>query len=802
MFSGPTWILIKTLPFFLIPCGAAGACAPLLEQAPAPTGKALYTTLKAFQLSGKSAVASNLTLQRDRAQMIFNGDFYFETPVAGKVYGAVFIGHGNFRAEPPSVGFERENVRRLLHADDVESDFQTAVLRFTDDTYQAIAKNLVPPSGPITEPQQLAAGFEPQFLKETGVNVSARLAVSVLDEERPGFFIAQFDKGTRGRFTFAMDYQQRVPGAGFDINGGEKGIIFAHNPSTWGNDTWMAFYSLEDQKAGHAEYSDVHDLVTTESYQMDVDLHDATNDISVRVRMQLKARADGLLAIPFQIDEDLPEMDSMRLKRAMRLTAAFQADGKSLGAVQEDWEGGVTVFLPGPVRAGEEFALIADFKGNFMEQPTVNVQCYYPLATIDWYPRHGYLNRSTYDLIFHHRKNQEVVSVGRRVREKAPSDADGDSMTEYRTEAPIALASFAVGDFVDHTDTAKIGKNTVSLSLFAPKGGVKEDFVLAEMGNCLRFFSSLFGPYQYNELNAVYFPENFGQGLPTLLLLPKADLARKQVFQFIAHETSHQWWGDMITWRSYRDQWLSEGFADYSGILYAARRKDADAEDELVKSFREELDFPVVGELGLGKGPVAEVGPLILGHRLSSRATRNGYFTLIYKKGALVLRMLNFLFTDPQTGNGQAFFDMMSDFVSQHRNGWASTEDFIRVANAHFAATPIAREYGMDDLNWFFQEWVYAAYLPTYRLEYRTDSQPDGSVLLHGTLYQDDTPQQFIMPLPLVIHFGKEKTAITTVLAAGPQQPFSIRLPMQPSKVELDPQLWVLSKKTSEKKLK
>ena len=59
-----------------------------------------------------------------------------------------------------------------------------------------------------------------------------------------------------------------------------------------------------------------------------------------------------------------------------------------------------------------------------------------------------------------------------------------------------------------------------------------------------------------------------------------------------------------------------------------------------------------------------DVGPLILGHRLSTSKTFGGYESLVYNKGGLVLRMLHFLMTNPSDGNGQPFFDMMRDFVT------------------------------------------------------------------------------------------------------------------------------------------
>jgi aminopeptidase N len=59
------------------------------------------------------------------------------------------------------------------------------------------------------------------------------------------------------------------------------------------------------------------------------------------------------------------------------------------------------------------------------------------------------------------------------------------------------------------------------------------------------------------------------------MMIPAADRDSKYTYVFIAHETAHQWWGDMVSWRSYRDQWLSEGFAEYSGILYTGRLDSA-----------------------------------------------------------------------------------------------------------------------------------------------------------------------------------------------------------------------------------
>src|SRR4029078_13416230 len=224
---------------------------------------------------------------------------------------------------------------------------------------------------------------------------------------------------------------------------------------------------------------------------------------------------------------------------------------------------------------------------------------------------------------------------------------------------------------------------------------------LAEMGNAVRYFSKLFGDCPYGRLGGAYFPTNVGQGFPTLLLLPKSDYALRQDFAFMAHENAHQWWGNVVGWRTYRDQWLSEGFAEYSGVLYTSVRTNRKDSDELLKEMRRTLMEVPKTDTGVAPGKLYEVGPLILGYRLSgSRSSNAG--SLIYNKGGLVLRMLHYLLSNPATMDEKGFFDMMKDFFDRHRNDQATTENFMQVAGEHFSRSPLGQRYGIQDLNWFF----------------------------------------------------------------------------------------------------
>ena len=143
---------------------------------------------------------------------------------------------------------------------------------------------------------------------------------------------------------------------------------------------------------------------------------------------------------------------------------------------------------------------------------------------------------------------------------------------------------------------------------------------------------------------------------------------------------------------------------------------------------------------------------------------------------------------------------MMSDFVKQYQNQAASTEDFMRVAGAHFANTPLGKMFGLKDLGWFFQQCVFEAKLPSYRMEYRIEPGDNNSAVVTGTILQANAGPSWFMPLPVVFKFPGNQMGRAVIYANGPETAFKIPLPMKPNSVELDPDLWILSEKTETKK--
>ena len=541
-------------------------------------------------------------LQRDRVAITFtNGIVYLSPLVAGKVRSAVFIGLGKFHATPPPVTSEQDNVRRLLKADDVSSDFRTAVLRFTDDTASELLKSGFLQGGAVSDQAgHLATDLEPRLLKETGMNISARQLESILNRETPEIFLIQLDGGKLGRFTYLFDPQTRIPVSCFGINAGEKGLIFAYDETMLSNDVWMAFHSAADYASGVAPYSDSYNLVDTEKYTMTLDLLEPQKVLGLTATLDLVSRVENLRLISFAVGEGLSIYDDDRRKKQLHILAAHLSDGAALPFFQEPWEAGFSIVLPKAVATGETLSLTLELKGDFMMESSIMEGTYFPRNTVTWYPRHGYLRRSRFDVSMIHRKKDRVVTIGELVKEGPASGTKDSVLTEFRMEQSAGFSSFAVGPYEIHKDIAKEdnGKQ-LPIEFYSMPGHravIKEDFILAEMNNSIRFFSKMFGEYPYPLFRGVYHPFNFGQGFPTTIMIPNADAggfgADYHTFSFIAHETSHQWWGDMVLWRSYRDQWLSEGFAQYSGMLYVQLRDKTHSEKELIEHSRKQLTMP------------------------------------------------------------------------------------------------------------------------------------------------------------------------------------------------------------------
>jgi aminopeptidase N len=212
------------------------------------------------------------------------------------------------------------------------------------------------------------------------------------------------------------------------------------------------------------------------------------------------------------------------------------------------------------------------------------------------------------------------------------------------------------------------------------------------------------------------------------------------------HEVAHQWWGHTVGWDSYRDQWMSEGFAELSASIFI---QSVYKPDKFQKFWHDELQLLTeptrTGFRGIDM-------PITLGYRLATPKT--GYDIprrLIYPKGAFILHMVRMMMFDRQNGD-KPFREMMQDFVTTYRNKPATTEDFKAMVEKHI--TPVMDLDRNHKMDWFFDEYVYGTALPQYRFEHSIQPAGEGQYKLHFKLTQSNVPDNFKMPVPLYIELA------------------------------------------------
>ncbi|MCU1338646.1 MAG: Aminopeptidase N-like protein [Bryobacterales bacterium] len=300
---------------------------------------------------------------------------------------------------------------------------------------------------------------------------------------------------------------------------------------------------------------------------------------------------------------------------------------------------------------------------------------------------------------------------------------------------------------------------------------------------------------------------SFGQSWPGLVYLPiSAFLDATQRYQLLGgisngvtdfiqevtpHEVAHQWWGHMVGWASYRDQWLSEGFADFSaGLFLQMTEQKPDKYLKYLDNARE----TILEKNNYGMS-ANDAGPIHMGVRLDTEHTAGAYQRLIYPKGGYVLHMLRSMMWDSKTGDAN-FIGMMHDFVETNLYKNATTASFQAVVEKHMI--PNMNLAGNGKMDWFFDEWVYGIDVPRYKFDYQLIPEADGKVRLKASLAQSEVSDTFRMAVPIYLELDGGRIArLGTVVMKGnsTNSNLDIVLPQKPKRVMINQNYDVLARK-------
>ncbi len=454
---------------------------------------------------------------------------------------------------------------------------------------------------------------------------------------------------------------------------------------------------------------------------------------------------------------------------------AFENDGKK-----------VTVILPKPAHSGDKMDIAIQYK---VTRPKLGLYFIgpdrgYPKKPVQvwtqgedeyaryWFPCHDSpQDRTTTEILVRVPKGFTAVSNGRLVR---TSPQGRETLFHWKQDIPHAtyLVTLAVGEFSEIKDSWR-GK---PVTYYVQKG--REEDAKRAFGKTpkmMEFFSRQIGvPYaypKYAQVAALDFifggMENTSATTQTALTLhdERAHLDFSSD-PLVAHELAHQWFGDLLTCRDWSHAWLNESFATYFEALFTEHDKGA---DEFAVELRqnEEIYFEEDRD-HYRRAIVTKV----------FKQPSDLFDRHLYEKGSLVLHMLRGILGD------RDFWKSIGTYVRDNRGQVVETRQLLDA---------IEKATGKN-LSKFFDQWIYGAGHPEYKVRYWWDARKKEAVVrVLQTQATNGETNLFSLPVEFGFRSGKgEKRFKETVDKKS--HLFRYKLSKEPDLVLFDPDHWILKK--------
>ncbi len=618
------------------------AFAPVLPAQHAPNGNAYYQQLRTLLPAGEVVSVSNFEMHRDAATLKFvRGDFAFYGEVNGKVTGAVFRGQGHLHLTPPSPE-ERHNLAVLTKAEEFDDDFDQLVLRFTDGTAAEIHAAATGKSVPDRIFEQSAIEFHNFQRLKLFENFDLRLLEDVLSPTQSGYFLAGIHGKKNPHLVLTID-----PHGAREVSPEEVSLLSWND---WGPSYLAAFpikQRAEGTAGGHDEENGTYQI-THEDLEVTIE---KSGFLMGSALVHLTALQDGIAVV------------RLALYPTLRVSRVETEKGDALDYVQEkkDEDADFGALLPSPLKKGESTTLRVAYGGKDVVRNEGNAN-YYPIARETWYPNaaRGLGDYATYTMRFHVPKGLQLIATGTRVSESSEGKL---TTSDWKTDVPLAVVGFNLGKFVmkEATVAGSLGDNLTidayanttppdsmtrvepNMSLEAnsqdqgaPLGSFNTPSMLpvqlSQAQVAAQIYSAYFGPLPFAKVAVTQqYACNYGQSWPMLVYLPICGFLDTTQQHFMGlhpedmywkvvtpHEVAHQWWGQTVGFRSYRDQWMSEGFADASASIYLQSTRPKP--DEFRDFWRQQRKM-ITEKNNMGFRAI-DVGPVTMGFRLSTRKSR------------------------------------------------------------------------------------------------------------------------------------------------------------------------------------
>ncbi len=402
-----------------------------------------------------------------------------------------------------------------------------------------------------------------------------------------------------------------------------------------------------------------------------------------------------------------------------------------------------------------------------------------------WFPTHDFPNEKiTTELLVTVPDDYVVSSNGRLVEKTSP--ADGYAQFHWLQDTPHSayLVTLIVGQF----DIADVGGKTdagrIPMPVYVPPG--KGHQIKQTYGRTLemtRVFEDLFDePYPWDRY-AQLVVHNFAfggmenTGATTMFdtaILDRTSLMDGNLDALISHELAHQWFGDLITCKSWEHLWLNEGFATYLESLWY---EQYNGRDEYEYDVYNNMTSVIRSDKAQWPEHVAMVSPSYAHPVETLFKPANPY-----SKGCSVLHMVRERLGEAPDGN-DLFFPAVAEYLDRHKYTTVETYEFRRALED---VSGLALER-------FFDQWTRRPGVPYLDMDFAMN---DASISIRAEQTQNIDPANpafaLDMPILVVLEGGDTTTVVlrgdTTVIESD------FDLPGKPVRVVVDPDMTTLAR--------
>jgi aminopeptidase N len=424
----------------------------------------------------------------------------------------------------------------------------------------------------------------------------------------------------------------------------------------------------------------------------------------IKIRLDLDQKAfEGVTTVTaYSFREGLS--DCVLDAEEFAVTSVLSDDGKGLAFDQTSKE--LTVHLPRPYKFGEEFSFTCFYHGRdpknglrFVAETEDNPRMVYsdsfPANVHHWFPCYDYPNdKVTDEIIATVGQGLKVAANGRLV--SVIEDKEAGTVTyHWSQDLPHStyLIFLAAAPYVVVHDSYK----TLPVNYWVyPQDVDKVGPTYGKTPKMIEFFNRIYGyDYAWQKYDQISVPSGGGAESTSATAMTQRIMVDEKgepdfpAIRIVSHELAHQWWGDLITLRSWAHTWLNESFGTYSDYLYYRFDKGDD-----------EGAVNLLGKLNayLQEARTRYIRPIV-----SDRYDSPGemFDSHTYPKGARVLHMLRSLLGD------EPFFKTLSYFLHRYAFDAVDTADFIRSVK-----TVTGR-----NLDWFFDQWLFKPGHPVFEVK-------------------------------------------------------------------------------------